>query len=79
MVFTGLFGRQMAIELLPGAVGTGGWLPTLPLVHAGSVLPATALNGLTADVQFRFTPRRLLFSAPAWRIDDVYVDPYRLL
>lgn len=78
ILFTGLLGQPLALEVLPGVVGTGGWAPSLPLVYLGSVLPATSLGGLTADVRFRFTPRRLLFSAPAWRIDDVYVDPFKL-
>ena len=78
ILFTGLLGQPMALELLPGVTGTGGWGPSLPLAHLGSVLPATSLDGLTADVRFRFTPRRLLLSAPAWRIDDVYVDPFKL-
>lgn len=78
MLFSGLLGEQMAVEIPPGAAGTGSFAPTLPLPHLGSVLPATSLDGLSADVRFRFTPRPLLFSAPAWRIDDVYVDPFSL-
>ena len=78
MLFTGLLGHPMALEILPGVVGTGAWAPSLPLIHAGSLLPATSLDGLATDVRFRFTPRRGLLSTPAWRIDDLYVDPYKL-
>ncbi len=79
ILFTGLLGLPTSLELLPGVTGTSAWLPTLPQVTLGSVLPATSLDGLTATVRFRFTPRSVLFSSSSFRIDDVYVDPFKLL
>lgn len=51
-------------------VGTGSWQPTLPIL-VGANLLATLGNGRAA-VAFTFTP-----VTGSWRIDDVYVDPYR--
>ena len=79
MLYTGLLGRQMSVELLPGVLGSSAWAPTLPQVTLGSLLPILSLDGLTADVRFRFTPRSLLFSSADFRIDDVYVDPFKLI
>ena len=79
MLFTGLLGQQMSIELLPGVAGGSAWAPTAPQVTLGSLLPILSLDGLTADVRFRFTPRSVLFSSADFRIDDVYVDPYKLI
>jgi hypothetical protein len=47
----------------------GNWHPTLPLAFLSNL---TALT--PATVQFRFTPTG---SGSGWRIDDVYVDPFR--
>lgn len=70
-------GAQRSIELPPGALPTGArWAPTLPLLQVGGLVNALTLNGLTTDVQFRFTPRGL-FGGGTWRIDAVYVDPWK--
>jgi hypothetical protein len=50
--------------------GTGSWQPTLPIL-VGANLLATLGNGRAA-VAFTFTPL-----TGSWRVDDVYVDPYR--
>jgi len=76
VLYTNLFGRRSSIELLPGALPSSGWAPTLPLVQLGGLVNALTLNGLTTDVQFRFTPRGL-FGGGNWRIDSVYVDPWK--
>jgi hypothetical protein len=47
----------------------GNWRPTLPLAFLSNL---TALTPTT--VQFRFTPTG---RGSGWRIDDVYVDPFR--
>jgi hypothetical protein len=53
----------LTAELPVGVVlGGAGWQPTLPLPVVG--------NLLSDEVRFTFT------SDGAWRIDDVYVDPY---
>jgi hypothetical protein len=70
-------GRQRSIVLLPGALPTGSrWMPTLPLLQLGGLLNAATLNGLTTQMQFRFTPRGL-FGGGNWKIDSVYVDPWK--
>jgi hypothetical protein len=46
------------------------WQPTLPMPIIANLLPL--LPGERTAVAFRFTPH-----GGNWRIDDVYVDPYR--
>jgi hypothetical protein len=45
------------------------WQPTLPLPFLTNLTSATA-----ATISFRFTP---VGAASGWRIDDVYVDPFK--
>lgn len=53
-----------------GFLAAGGtWQPTLPLPFLDGVLSLTQ-----GAVQFRFTP---VGAASGWRIDDVYVDPFK--
>ena len=61
--------RSLVIGLL---AGTGSWQPTLPLPVLANLLPLLP-NDNTA-VAFRFTPQGI---GGSWRIDDVYVDPWR--
>lgn len=71
-------GRQKSIELLPAPLGGGrSWAPTLPLLQVGGTLNALTLNGLTTEMSFRFTPRGGLFGSGTWKIDDIYVDPWK--
>jgi hypothetical protein len=70
-------GRKRSVVLLPGALPSGSWTPTLPLLQLGGTLNALTLNGLTTEIQLRFTPRGGLFGSGTWRIDDVYVDPWK--
>jgi len=64
------------VQSLTVATLTSGstWQPTLPIAFLanvpGSIL---ALDGTTA-VAFRFTPQG---TKSGWRIDDVYVDPFK--
>ena len=77
VLYPNVFGGRSSIELLPGAQPSGSrWAPTLPLLQLGGLVNALTLNGLTTDVQFRFTPRGLL-GGGNWRIDSVYVDPWK--
>jgi hypothetical protein len=70
-------GRTRSIDLLPGALPTGRhWAPTLPLLQLGGLLNTLTLNGVTTEMQFRFTPRGL-FGGGNWRIDSVFVDPWK--
>lgn len=50
--------------------GTGSWQPTLPILVGANLL--ATLGGGNAAVAFTFTP-----VTGNWRVDDVYVDPYR--
>jgi hypothetical protein len=76
VVYRDLFGARRSIELLPGALPSSSWQPTLPLAQLGGLVNALTLNGLTTDVQFRFTPRGL-FGGGSWRVDEIYVDPWK--
>ena len=53
-------------------VGTGSWQPTLPVPVVANLL--ALLPGERTAVAFRFTPQG---KGGNWRIDDVYVDPWR--
>ena len=52
-----------------GLLVGGSWSPTLPLLTVDSLL-----SPVTGNIQFRFTP---VGSNSGWRIDDVYVDPFK--
>jgi hypothetical protein len=73
VLFEDVFGkvRSLPVGLL---VAGSSWQPTLPIAFLanvpGSILSA---NGKTA-VAFRFTPQG---ADGGWRIDDVYVDPFK--
>jgi hypothetical protein len=53
-----------------GLLVGGTWQPTLPLAFLTNLTSA-----VTGSVQFRFTPVGL--GTSGWRIDDVYVDPFK--
>ena len=79
-VWTNAAGGQSSIVLLPGVLGgSGAWAPTLPLLQLGGALNALTLNGLTTQMSFRFTPKGGLLGSGTWRIDDVYVDPWKTI
>jgi len=61
--------RSLTVGLL---TGTGTWQPTLPLPVLANLLPL--LPNQNTAVAFRFTPQG---AGGSWRIDDVYVDPWR--
>jgi hypothetical protein len=69
-------GRQRSLVLLPGALPTRSWQPTLPMLQLAGLLNTLTLNGVTTEMSFRFTPRGL-FGGGNWKIDDVYVDPWK--
>jgi hypothetical protein len=77
-LYTDVSGRERSVVLLPGALPSGRWVPTLPMLQLAGTLNALTLNGLTTDIRLRFTPKGGLFGASGtWRIDDVYVDPWK--
>lgn len=49
------------------------WAPTPLLPLLANVTGLTSLDGLTSSVRLRFTAG----AAAGWRIDDVYVDPFK--
>ena len=70
-------GRQRSVMLLPAGLPSAGWTPNLPMLQVGGTLNALTLNGLTTEIQLRFTPRGGLLGSGTWRLDDVYVDPWK--
>ena len=73
-------GRQRSVTLLPPPLATGSsWAPSLPMLQLAGTVNALTLNGLTTEISLRFTPRGLLFGSGTWRIDDVYVDPWKTI
>jgi hypothetical protein len=78
-VYTDASGRQRSLDLLPGALPTRSWAPTLPSLQLLGAVNALTLNGLTSELALRFTPRGLLFGSGTWRVDDVYVDPWKVI
>lgn len=76
-VYTDVLGQQSSVELLPGVQPTSSWQPTSQLLQAGGTLNALTLNGTTTQMSFRFTPRGGLFGSGTWRLDNVFVDPWK--
>jgi hypothetical protein len=66
VLFTDLLGRPRAltVAVLPGG---SSWQPTLPVAFLANLTLGTT------SVAFRFTPQ----GSSEWRIDDVYVDPFK--
>ncbi len=78
-LYTDKAGRQKSILLLPVGLPSKSWVPTLPMLQLGGLLNTLTLNGLTSNIALRFTPRGLLFGSGTWKIDDVYVDPWKTI
>jgi hypothetical protein len=76
VLYTDGGGARRSLDLLPGALPSRSWQPTLPLLQLGGLVNALTLNGLTTNVSFRFTPRGV-FGGGNWQIDDIYVDPWK--
>jgi hypothetical protein len=72
-------GRERSIDLLPGGLPTKSWAPSLPALQLMGLLNVLTLDGLTSDIALRFTPKGLLFGSGTWRIDDIYVDPWKVV
>jgi hypothetical protein len=54
--------------------GTDSWHPTAPLLLLANLTALPIVNDGTAQVELRF---RAVGSGGDWRIDDVYVDPWK--
>jgi hypothetical protein len=75
VVYRGLLGFTFAHEVLLDGSGSYDWGPSSPSLFLANITGLLSLNGTTAQVSFRFTPR----STSSWRVDDVYVDPLKLI
>lgn len=76
-VYTSASGAEESVVLLSGVPASSSWQATLQQLQIGGTLDALTLNGLTTQMSFRFTPRGGLFGSGNWRIDDLYVDPWK--
>jgi hypothetical protein len=65
---------QTHAALVGVILGTRTWQPTLPVLFLQNLRALPLLTDGTTSVSFRFTAQGLL---GAWRIDDVYVDPFK--
>jgi hypothetical protein len=73
VLYTDALGQSRA---LPVAVLVAGsrWQPTLPIAFLANLTAPPLVTDGTTSVAFRFTP---LGSRSGWKIDDVYVDPFK--
>ena len=78
-VYTDSSGRQRALDLLPGGLPSKSWSPGLPALQLLGTVNTLTLNGLTSQISLRFTPKGLLFGSGTWRVDDIYVDPWKVI
>jgi hypothetical protein len=78
-LYTDAAGRQRSVTLLPIGLPSKSWIPNLPMLQLAGALNALTLNGLTTEISLRFTPRGVLLGSGTWRIDDVYVDPWKVI
>jgi hypothetical protein len=60
-------------KLVAQVTGTGVWQPSLAIIYKADTI-ATSGPMDTTDVAFQFRP---LDASGQWRIDDVYVDPFK--
>jgi hypothetical protein len=72
-LYTNLLGgsSRSTVAILTGARG---WQPTLPLPFLANLGALPLVTSGTVEVGFRFTAQG---EGGEWRIDDVYVDPFK--
>jgi hypothetical protein len=78
-VYTDASGRQRSLDLLPPGLPSRSWSPGLPALQLLGTVNALTLNGLTSEIALRFTPRGTLFGSGTWQVDDIYVDPWKVI
>jgi hypothetical protein len=78
-VYTDTSGRTRSIDLLPPGLPTSSWAPSLPALQLMGALNVLTLDGVTSEIALRFTPKGTLLGSGTWRIDDVYVDPWKVV
>jgi len=72
-------GRERSIDLLPPGLPSKSWAPSLPALQLMGLLNVLTLDGLTSDIALRFTPTGTIFGSGTWRVDDIYVDPWKVV
>jgi hypothetical protein len=73
VLYTDLLGQPRALTV--GLLLNGSsWQPTLPVLFLANLLSPPLLTNGTTNVAFRFTPQG---SLSGWKLDDVYVDPFK--
>lgn len=73
VLYDDAFGTPRA-ETISLLAGTASWQPTLPTAFLANLQHPPLVTDGKVNVAFRFTPRG---SISGWRIDDVYVDPFK--
>jgi hypothetical protein len=73
VLYTDTLGRSRALTVAVLAAGST-WQPTLPVALLANLTAPPLVTDGTTSVAFRFTPQG---SWSDWRIDDVYVDPFK--
>jgi hypothetical protein len=78
-LYTDSYGRERSIDLLPPGLPSGSWTPSPQALQLQGALNVLTLDGLTSEIALRFTPKGTLFGSGTWRIDDIYVDPWKVV
>lgn len=73
VLYKDAFGTPRA-QMIALLTGTSSWQPTLPTAFLANLQHPPLVTDGKVDVAFRFTPQG---SLSGWRIDDVYVDPFK--
>jgi hypothetical protein len=72
-LYTDALGRPRALTVALLAAGST-WRPTLPVLFLANLTAPPLVTDGTTSVAFRFTPQG---SWSGWKIDDLYVDPFK--
>ena len=72
-LYTDALGQPRALPVALLAAGPS-WQPTLPVAFLTNFTAPPLVTDGTTSVTFRFTPQG---SWSGWKIDDVYVDPFK--
>jgi hypothetical protein len=73
VLYTDALGQSHALPVALLVAGSK-WQPTLPVAFLANLAAPPLVTDGTTSVAFRFTP---LGSWSGWKIDDVYVDPFK--
>jgi hypothetical protein len=76
VIYKTALGLTVEHPVLGLGIGGSAWMPTLPMPLLADLTGALTLDGVTTNVRFRFMPLGL---GASYRIDDVYVDPFKYI